>query len=840
MTRHDSQPIGIGALRVLDLAGQPAIYGTKLLADLGADVVRLEPPDGDPLRNAGPFFRDQPGPGRGLTYAFYNTSKRSIALDTSSAEGRAVLRRLVAWADIVIESGAGEHGLRYQDVAALNPRVIWASVTPFGLTGPRTDWQANDLVALAAGGILYLNGFPGDRPLQPPLTQAFHLGGIAAVSGVLVALQQRNQTGQGQQVDVSLQAAVATATENTLGYWDLDHWNRPRLGTRAFNGTTILYQCADGWVAGMAGNRWEDMTRWAEQAGVATGEWYDQNLVTREDRTARMETANRLVQSLFITQPVQEVARRAEEIKIPIQPVNRVSDLFVDPQLAYRGFWVAVPHPDLGAIITYPGAPFQSSSGFWQIRSRAPLPGEHSAAVLSELGYDEATITGLLAHGTVRAWGHTPTERSAGPAVAALELAEPEPRPSAAVTPVNDVPPMAGLRVIDFSQAATGPLVGRILGDYGAQVIKVEWGQKPDPQRFFAPANKGVDTPNVSALFNLVNASKRSLTLNLNNPRGRALLKRLIAISDVILDNYGGDPFPKWGITYDEARAIRPDIIMARSSTVGRTGPRTGLAGLGYGIAAAAGWNALMGFAGEPPVGMGPAYPDYSVNCHHFLISILTALEHRRRTGEGQYIDLSQHESTITWLGPAILDYTANGRIEPPNANRHPDYAPHGVYPAAGDDRWIALAVTPERWDAFTKVAAEDGVRFDPEVFGTHAERKAAEDELDAVIAGWTQAQDPHALAERLQHAGIAASNVARAEDLVSDPQLAAREHYVRLYHPEAGDRLWDRGAFRLANAPGMPRRAPLLGEDNDWVLEELFGLGPEEVAEAYVEAAIN
>jgi benzylsuccinate CoA-transferase BbsF subunit len=273
---------------------------------------------------------------------------------------------------------------------------------------------------------------------------------------------------------------------------------------------------------------------------------------------------------------------------------------------------------------------------------------------------------------------------------------------------------------------------------------------------------------------------------------------------------------------------------------MGRTGPKSGTVGFGYGIAAVAGWNALMGLPGRPPVGLGPAYPDTTVNCHHLLIAILAALDRRRQTGEGQLIDLAQYESTIAWIGPAVLEYTANGRTPPPCANRHPDYAPHGVFPALGEDRWIAIAVDPSSWPAFRAVAEDDGLCLDDTRFATHDGRKESEDDLDALVGSWTRQFDATALAERLQAASVAAAAVADGPMLVADPQLNHREHFVRLDHPEAGVRIYERHAFQLTETPGEPSRAPLLGEDNDWVFEELLGWSDETVAMAYVEEVIS
>lgn len=845
---------GLAGLRVLDLTNPSGAYATKLLADLGADVLRVEPLSGDPARRAGPFYHDVPGPGRSLSFAYANTSKRSLALDLETAAGRSVFTRLARHVDLVVETEPpgqlDQLGIGYRTVAALNPAIIWVSVTPFGPDGPRAQWTANDLVALAAGGLLYLNGFPDRPPVRPPLEQAYTLAGAAAAAGALLALAERAHSGLGQQVDVSLQAAVATTLENAIGYWDLLGQVRGRFGDRMFTGLQIIYRCRDGWVAGMPGGRWSEIVAWADDARPGDDRYRAAALQSRAYRDTHPDLVAGLLADLLAVQTRDEVARRALRHRLPLQVITTIPDLLRDEQLAFRGYWQPVAHDDLGAVLTYPGAPFLSSTGFWAIRRRAPLPGEHSRWALVSAGFSEREVDALIADGVVHQLPSQPTDRPLGANIAlAADRAHqplpeptdnrPPPLPLASMRPEHAPRrlPLAGLRVLEFSLAVTVPYVARLLAEHGAEVIKIEWGARPDPLRQFAPRVPGSDDPNAGGLFNLVNASKRHVTLNMNEPRARAIVRDLVRISDVVVDNFGVDPLTKWGLSYADLRALRPDIIMARSSVFGRSGPFAGVPGFGYSIAAAAGWNTLMGHPGDPPVGMGPAFPDYASNLYHLLVAILVALEHRRRTGAGAYLDLSQVESTVAWIGPAILEYTANGHVPEPPGNRHPAYAPHGVYPVRGSDRWVAIAVDEASWPAFSAIA---GLTSDDR-FATFAGRKANEDALDALVADWTAHQEGEALAERLQAAGIAASIVATAEDLIErDPQLAYRGHFVRLDHPTVGPRLWDRHAFTLRATPGTNGRSPLLGEDNDWLLSELLALSDDEIAAAYVEGAVG
>lgn len=845
---------GLAGLRVLDLTNPSGAYATKLFADLGADVLRIEPLDGDPARRAGPFYQNRPGVGRSLSFAYANTSKRSLALDLQTVAGRAVFARLARQADMVVETDPPGHldqlGIGYRAVATSNPAIIWVSVTPFGSDGRRAHWKANDLVALAAGGLLYLNGFPERPPVRPPLEQAYTLAGAAAAAGALLALAERAHSGLGQQVDVSIQAAVATTLENAISYWDLLGQIRGRFGDRMFTGLRIIYQCQDGWVAGMPGGRWSEIIAWADEARPGDDRYRAEALQSRASRDAHPDLVAGLLADLLAVQTRDEVARRALRHRLPLQVIKTVPDLLRDEQLAFRGYWQSVAHDDLGVVLTYPGAPFLSSTGLWAIRRRAPLPGEHSRWALASAGFTDHEIDALLADGVV----HQPPRRATdAPLVADCALsadrahlsprqATDDPPASSPLTPTLRLPesrrlPLAGVRVLELSLAVTVPYVARLLAEHGAEVIKIEWGARPDPLRQFEPRLPGSDDPNAGGLFNLVNASKRHVTLNLTEPRARAIVRDLVRIADVVVDNFGGDPLTKWGLSYDDLRAIRPDIIMARSSVFGRSGPFAGVPGFGYSIAAAAGWNTLMGQPGDPPVGMGPAFPDYASNLYHLLVAILVALEHRRRTGAGAYLDLSQVESTIAWIGPAILEYTANGHVPGPPGNRHPAYAPHGVYPVRGADRWVAIAVDEASWPAFCALA---GLAFDDR-FTTLERRKANEDALDTVVAAWTADQAGEELVERLQAAGVAAAIVATAADLIErDPQLAHRGHFVRLDHPTVGPRLWDRHAFTLRATPGTNGRSPLLGEDNDWLLSELLGLSDDETAAAYVEGAVG
>ena len=401
--------------------------------------------------------------------------------------------------------------------------------------------------------------------------------------------------------------------------------------------------------------------------------------------------------------------------------------------------------------------------------------------------------------------------------------------------------PLAGIRVADFTTWAAGPLVGKMLADHGAEVIKVESESFPDGLRLAAPKPLGNDSLNVGGWFNNLNSSKLSIALNMNHPKARDIALRLIQVCDVVIDNFAPRVMERWGLTYAELVKIKPDIIVVNEPMQGLDGPHRDYLGFGSTIQAVAGINYLTGFRHRPPVGIGLNYPDYSANPYHTTIAVLAALRYRHKTGKGQHIEVSQVESTASVLETAILDYTANGRVQSRVGNRLPHAAPHGAYRCRGEDRWCAIAVfNDEEWHAFCRVIGNPSWTKE-ERFATLLARKENEDELDRLVEEWTKERTPEEVMELMQRDGVAAGVVQNAEDmLVRDPQLRAREHYVYLDHSEAGRTAYDGVPFKLSATPSRPRSAaPLLGEHNDYVYKELLGMSEEEINEYLVEGVI-
>lgn len=385
------------------------------------------------------------------------------------------------------------------------------------------------------------------------------------------------------------------------------------------------------------------------------------------------------------------------------------------------------------------------------------------------------------------------------------------------------------ITVVDFTWIGAGSYTTKILADLGANVIKIETSTRLDSLRVARPFKDGISGVNRSGYFADRNTSKRSITVNVKNPEGLALVKKLVAHGDLVVNNFTPGVMEKLGLGYDVLKEIKPDIVFASMSMQGMTGPERNYLGYGLTIGAVTGFQHLTGLPDREPAGTGTNYPDHIPNPAHAAFAILAALRHKRRTGQGQYIDIAQTEPTLALLGPAIMNYTVNGRIDDRRGNVHPQMAPHNVYPTRGDDRWIAIAASDDaQWVALRKVLDLP----DESRWATAAGRIADRDALDAAIAERTPAWDAQELMKALQNAGVAAGAVNDARDVLrNDEQLAARRHWVELPHAEMGMTTYNAPPFRFSDAASDPSSgAPLLGEHTREICSTVLGLSDAEI----------
>jgi len=379
---------------------------------------------------------------------------------------------------------------------------------------------------------------------------------------------------------------------------------------------------------------------------------------------------------------------------------------------------------------------------------------------------------------------------------------------------------LQNIRILDFTWVLAGPYATRILADFGAEVIKVQ-PLLPEAQDKFS-----------RGYYNTWNRNKLGITLNLNKPEGVALARKLVGISDAVVENFTPRVIANWGLDYPNLKKIKPDIIMLSMSTMGSTGPWRDYTGFGPAVQAFSGITCLTSFPGKLPIGLGYSYADHIAGLIACL-ALLGAVEYRQRTGEGQYIDVSEVEAMSSLLGSAILDCTVNGRQVEPAGNSSNQAAPHGVYRCRGDDRWCAIAVfKDEEWKGFKRALGNPPWTED-ERFATLSGRLKNADELDRLVEEWTREHTAEEVMAQLQKEGVAAGAVQDASDLAKDPQLRARGFFVELEHPELGKTISDATPIKLSDTPAeYSRAAPTPGQDNDYVYGKLLGMSEGELAE--------
>ncbi len=384
---------------------------------------------------------------------------------------------------------------------------------------------------------------------------------------------------------------------------------------------------------------------------------------------------------------------------------------------------------------------------------------------------------------------------------------------------MTNQPILHNIRILDFTWVLAGPYATRLLADFGAEVIKVQ-PPMPEAQDRFA-----------RGYYNTWNRNKLGISLSLNKPEGIALAKKLVSISDAVVENFAPRVMANWGLDYDNLKKIKPDVIMLSMSTIGNTGPWRDYVGFGPTIQAFSGLTYLTSYPDKPPSGLGYAYADHMAGLFAAL-ALLGALEYRRKTGEGQHIDLSQVETMTSLLSEAILDYAVTGKASRPVGNRSSEVAPHGVYRCRGDDRWCAISVSDCQWQGF-KRALDNPSWADDKKFGTLEDRLKNADELDRLVETWTKKHTAEEVMALLQREGVPAGVVQDARDLANDPQLRARGFFVELGHSELGKTVSDTTPIKLSDTPaGYRRAAPGLGQDNDYVYQKLLNMSEAEMAE--------
>jgi benzylsuccinate CoA-transferase BbsF subunit len=395
-----------------------------------------------------------------------------------------------------------------------------------------------------------------------------------------------------------------------------------------------------------------------------------------------------------------------------------------------------------------------------------------------------------------------------------------------------------GVKVADFSWYALGPLNSKFLGDHGATVIRIESSVRMDALRLIGPFKDGVFNINCSGWYNDFNTSKYGMTLDVTKPKGLEVAQKLVGWADIVIENYTPGTLQKWGLGYDELKKIKPDIIMVSASNQGQYGPYAHTPAFGYIATAISGLHHLTGWPDREPAGPAGPYTDFLVPG---LIStvLIAALDYRRRTGKGQYIDAAAVETAIHTMEASILDYTVNGRVQDRTGNRIPYAAPHGAFLCQGEDRWCAIAVfTDEEWADFCKVVGKPWT--EDAKFSTLVGRKQYEDELERLIGEWTINYTAEEVMKKLQAAGVAAGVVQNEKDIHDDPQLKHRQHFWHLMQGGVGPVAFSGPPMRFSKTPCELRPAPCLGEHNEYVLKEILGMSDDEISDVVIAGVLQ
>ncbi|MGE0135440.1 MAG: CaiB/BaiF CoA transferase family protein [Dehalococcoidia bacterium] len=812
-------PMPLEGIRVIDLTWLTAgPFCTRLLADYGADVIKVEPPGGDPARRLPPFFKDIPGPERSGLFLFLNTSKRSVVLNLRDRADRDRLLRLLGDADVVVENfspGTMERlDLGYDVLRGLNPRVVLTSISNFGQDGPYRDWHGTDLTLYAMGGVMYASGEREHEPLKVAGRQTGFYSGMVAALATLTALRAAEETGEGEHLDISIFETAAHSIDLRLArlmqyQFSGKYSGRPALASNIGGG---VVPCADGWfMLGAGPARLDTVIRLIGMPELLDTPEYA--TVAARVEPGRAEEFLGYLLPWTLSHTKTEILQGCMEHGVLGAPVNTIADLLEDPNFVERRFFQEIDHPETGPLL-YPGYHFQLRRPDEPMppRRRAPLLGEHTAEVFARIG----------------------------PVPEASEAVPREPaRPRARL-------PLEGIRILDFTVVLAGPYATMQLADWGAEVIRVESLQHfapstrgqlahPPPEMVAALASGAAGTGyadgpleprawNRSSAFNAHARGKRSMTVDLSRPEGQAVFERLVAMADGVIENNLPPNIEKQGVTWERLSAINPRLVMLRIPGFGIEGPYRSLRSMGHFMEAMAGHPAIRTYPGLSYEYIPLGVPSDAASGIAGAFAFLCGLRYRDRTGKGLFIEQATAENFVPLIGDFVMDYTMNQRLWSQMGNDHAWLAPHNVYRCKGADDWITIAVRDDGdWRALCHAMYREDLLADGR-FDTMAHRHEHRAELDAILGDWAAERDAHWVMNRLQRAGVPSGAVMTEADIFEDRQLNARAFFRPVDHPETGTQLHLAPAWRASATPRpIPRHAPRLGEDNEYVYRGLL-----------------
>ena len=835
MTGNDANGSGgspgvppLQGVRVVELAtGVAGCYVGRLLAAYGADVVKVEPPGGDVVRRWGPYPNADPatpnadpaGLEQGALHLHLNAGKRSVVASLDDPAGVELIGALVERADIVVESFApgrlAAAGLGWDVLQARNPKLVLTSVTPFGQDGPYAGYRGSEITAYAMGGPMHATGVAEREPVKLAGHLVSYQCGAVATVATLGALLMADASGAGTHVDVANFETQAGCIDRRMTFLAQYAYNGRVMRRDSASASGLLplgvYPSADGWVQIVCPPPYADRLVATLNDEALTAALSDPSWVTDPDVPGLAEA---LFYAWLAERTGMQAMHDAHPAHLPLTPLRTTPEIVADEHFAGRGFFVEVDHPATGPV-RQPGAPFRMA-GTGVLRP-APQLGAHDDEIRRELG---------------GAPGPTP---AAGESVARSQAAEP-------------ALPLAGLRVLDLTMVWAGPYTTMMLGDLGADVIRVEDSRvfnvtrgaaaRPPKAQLDAlgwlcsyPDDEPGERPwNRNGMFNIHARNKRSVTLDLRRPDGVELFLRLAEQADVLVENNSVDVLDKLGIGWDVLQRRNPRLILVRMPAMGLTGPMRSVVGFGANFEALCGLTALRGYRDAEPSEAGAAvyYMDAASGAAAAVATLL-AVRRRATTGVGELVELAQGENMLNIIGEFLVDTARTGRTWATLGNRHLTDAPQGAYRCTGEDRWVVVSVDgDEAWAGLRRAMGDPAWAHD-ERLATAAGRRAAHDELDERLSAWTAGLDRWEVTRLAQAEGVIAAPVLDEADLAADPHLRARGFLRRNGSDEVGWHDYPGHLWRWSGPPLQWGGLCPFGGGNETVWREVVGLNDDE-----------
>ncbi len=783
-------PGPFAGIRVIEIGDLPAAaYCARLLADFGAEVIKVEPTGGDSGRHCAPTVDLGDGQQEGAYFAYLNFNKKSVNVDN------ATLGALIAGADVLIDGMSVEErraaGVNHAQLRRAHEQLVIADISWFGQSGPYRDFHGSDSVCRALAGLVKLVGPVQGPPLALADYQSSIIGGLTAFIPLVAGLLARLDGTPGRHFEVSVHEAAVALSELDLSRVQPGYVER-RNGINLFTsgGTLGIYRCKQGWL-GLTCNAPPQWTACCEMLGVPELGVHP-DFISAMHRARKAAELEALFAPCFLERTAEEWFYEALKRKIPGVIVPDMAEVLTLEVFRQREAIVDIRAGQ--ATVRAPRSPMHLCMTPPRAGGEVPRPGEHTAQVM-------------------QAMSHTPFV----PVTAGARAGR----------------PLEGLRIIDLSMGWAGPVATRMLADLGADVIKVESCQYADwwrGQEKHAAVYEQMLYEKTSR-FNIMNRAKRGITLDLTSPDGVRVLKALVAGADAVIENNSAGVLPKLGLDYARLVEINPSLVMLSMNAYGSTGTGawSDLRAYGSTLEHGSGLPSVSGRDGDPPTQNHVAYGD-PIGGLNSCSALLTALVHRKRTGIGQFIDLSQIECMLPMAAAWVIEQSAHGKLVPRLGNRHPMHAPHGVFRCAGEDQWLLVAVTDDvMWRALCAVMHRDDLAADAQL-ATAQGRRRRETQIEQAVEAWTRNQLPDEAMLRLQQAGVAAGVARTPGEQLEDPHLKARGFWQPVERAFVGAHLQPSAPFRENGVTYAVRWAtPTLGQHNDEVFKGLLGMSAAE-----------